>query len=139
MKRWIFGSLLLLSVGFNVYFLMGKGIQITNHYKQYQNQQQAQLVLGLHPHEGHIEWHVAKPADPMEFLNALPPEQALFAKCDRMRVIYPTFVKGGEKSVMLPPPAPKRSPFLERVSSWKGSSKSQRPFVRALPDPYEEL
>jgi hypothetical protein len=89
MKGWILGSLIAASVGLNVYFLMGKGIQITNHYKQYQNQQQAQLIVGLRGSEGVLEWRVAKPSDPIEFLSTLSPEQALFAKFDRTRVIYP--------------------------------------------------
>lgn len=89
---WTLSILFLISLAANVFFISGRGIHVTNRYEQHQNQQQAQLVLGLCSSQGHIEWREGRSDDLTSLLNTLSPEQALFAKVVRPNlVVYPDF------------------------------------------------
>jgi len=88
---WTLSVLFVISLAMNVFFISGKGVHITNRYEQHQNQQQAQLVLGLCSAGGHIRWRAEHPDNLIPFLETLSPEQALFAKITRSQVIYPEF------------------------------------------------
>lgn len=99
MKKLIYLLLLLLlSIGLNVYFLMGEGIRIFNDNRIYnhahQNQQQAQLIISLFASQGQLSWETYSLKDLENkgfnqecftdrvnaFLNSLAPEQSLMAK-----------------------------------------------------------
>ena len=77
----------LTGIGYAIYV---KGIHIHNTYnqQQYQNQQQAQLLLGAFGSKGNLKWikktckEIEKEnhLSTMSFLNTLSPEQSLFAK-----------------------------------------------------------
>lgn len=88
-----------LSIAANIFFLLGKGIQINNTYnqQQYQNQQQSQLIISLFAKQGKVKWVFITFAEiykmnlktQADFLNTLSPEQSLFAKQIEGGIIYP--------------------------------------------------
>jgi len=86
----IIGSLLVVSIAFNVILVFGKGINITNQYhqEQYQNQQQAQIMMGFFLSKGYLKWRMMTMKEVADlnfksfeqYLNTLPPEQSLYTK-----------------------------------------------------------
>jgi hypothetical protein len=106
----IVGSLLVISIGFNVALLIGKGINIKNEYhqEQYQNQQQSQIMVGIFNTKGNLKWKLysfddiqkmsfskgMKVDDAVnQFLITLSPEQSLYAKIYNTYVIVPELVE----------------------------------------------
>lgn len=113
---WTLSVLFLLSLATNVFFVMGKGVHITNRYEQHQNQQQAQLVLGTCSAQGQIRWKLERPEEVASFLDSLSPEQALFAKVLRSSVLYPEFqpVEQEPAAIEEPPPSMSGKRILDR-------------------------
>lgn len=103
MKKYLFWTILLISILINIYFLSGKGIIVsyTYHQEQFQNQQQAQLILTPFSAAGHLVWKEEKPVNIVEYLNHLAPEQSLMAKVQNGSIYYP---------VLEPPKAPVMTP-----------------------------
>jgi len=82
------------SVGLNIFFLYGKGIHVHNTYnqQQYQNQQQAQVMVGLFTARGRLYRKLVTSQEIIDmgikgdtpfqrihnFLETLPTEQQLF-------------------------------------------------------------
>ena len=101
----LIGVLFVLSVGVNVFFLMGKGITIdkrtlvNNHNEQFQGQ----LMVNMYMQKGNkIEWaytYFDTVVDGLSFLNTLHPSMSFFSKMfwDDTRkgygVVYPTFME----------------------------------------------
>jgi hypothetical protein len=86
-------------VSTSLYFIYGQGIHIhnTTHNEQYQNQSQAQLIIGLYSAKGKVSWACSTYDSIMEkygsfdkYLNTLSPEQSLFSKRDDREVCIPT-------------------------------------------------
>jgi hypothetical protein len=95
LKNYLFIGLLVISILVNIFFIVGKGIQIYNTFnnQQYQNQQQSQLLVGMFAAKGNITWEKMTLKDIennglngkdedliLGYLKTLSPEQALFAK-----------------------------------------------------------
>lgn len=90
------------SVGLNVYFLMGKGIQIDRSVHTHQEQYQSQATLVMPPLEmlGLIEWRwkylgtMSTGLDLAKFLNTLSPEQAYMGYPYDNYFVYPVIKEG---------------------------------------------
>jgi len=95
--------LFLASVGLNVFFLMGKGINIdkSTTVHQHQEQFQGQLMINQYYHKGNkIEWELRKfpferPEELISYLNSLHPTSSYFTKI--------TFVAGTLKFYVYTP------------------------------------
>ena len=102
---WLFRILFVVSLLANGFFLVGKGIAITNEYNNHQNQQQAQVVVNTTNFQGAVTWKAEKKGNIEAFLNSLAPEQALFSKISGNTVYFPDFHKTEEDlAITIPNP-----------------------------------
>ena len=97
--------ILIISMGINVFFFTGKGINITNnkHIHQEQYKQQSMLSIGLFANQGRLSWEricidrgstggsefYNKYETILDFLMTLSPEQSLMSKITQGYIYYP--------------------------------------------------